>query len=132
MSNNVQTLTIIRGLPGSGKSTLAKKLVQENINVKHVEADMYFIDHNNEYKYNASLIKEAHKWCQETVKTYINQGFSVVVSNTFVKKWEMSYYINLAKSKNVNLDIVLVKGNYENIHNVPEEVIERMKLNFEE
>ena len=38
-------LYIIRGIPGSGKSSLAKSL-----GGKHVEADMYHLDENGNYK----------------------------------------------------------------------------------
>lgn len=122
-------LTLIRGIPGSGKSTIAKRLAKENFGI-HIETDMYFMI-DGEYEFDSSRIKEAHKWCQEKSENYIANGYNVYVSNTFTKKWEMEYYVKLAKEYNCNLDILEAKGNYGNIHNVPENVIQKMKERWE-
>lgn len=119
------TLTIIRGLPGSGKSTLAKQMMTSNH--KHFEADMYFVDSCQKYLFDHTKIKDAHNWCQNSVRGALSNGFDVIVSNTFVKKWEMGPYLNMTKDVN----IITTTGNYENVHGVPHEVIERMRNNWE-
>ena len=60
-----------------------------------------------------------------------NIGADVVVSNTFIKKWEYERYIDYAKTKGYTVNVVIANGNYGNTHNVPEEVVQRMKTNFE-
>ncbi len=119
-------LVLIRGLPGSGKSTLA----QTYIGFDHYEADMWFM-RDGVYSFSPAHIKEAHEWCQERTRLALTASRSVVVSNTFIKKWEMKYYIELAQVLAVPYEIVIATGNYKSIHDVPIEVVERMRRSFE-
>jgi predicted kinase len=121
------TLTLIRGLPGSGKSTLAKTLP-----AVHLEADMYFVNEQGEYQYRAEEIGDAHQWCQQKTDYWLQQGKSVVVSNTFVKQWEMSVYKKLARKHKAKLNIIVCRERYGNIHGVDDEVIERMRKDWQE
>lgn len=123
-------LIIIRGLPGSGKSTMAEKLVRGGVAVRHIEADMYFVQ-NGEYKFNSIKLSEAHEWCRQMVMTSLRNGHTTVVSNTFVRKWEVEPYINMCKGLGIDYIIIEATGNYGSVHNVPEETIERMRLNWE-
>jgi|AZIC01.1.fsa_nt_gi predicted kinase len=116
-------IVLIRGVPGSGKTTMAERDFPSHI---HVEADMYFVK-DGKYCYEPTLIKDAHKWCQEKTRDAIKQGKSVVVSNTFIKVWEMNPYFGM----NVPVRVLVATGNYSNIHNVPKETILRMKAKFE-
>ena len=59
----MKELFLLRGLPGSGKSTLA-----ESIGGIWVEADQYFINKEGEYQFDASKLKEAHKYCHARVE----------------------------------------------------------------
>jgi predicted kinase len=132
-------LYIVRGIPGSGKSTLAKKLVGHDFLV--CEADKYFVDkETGEYNFDFSKIKEAHKFCQDLVETYmkdslVNDQFyrEIAVSNTFTQEWEMSHYIELAKKYVYTVFTIVVENRHggKNIHNVPNETIEKMKQRFE-
>ena len=105
-------ITLIRGLPGSGKSTLATKL-----NKNHVEADMFFMK-NNRYVYDNKKIKDAHEWCQSTVKFNLQQNKDIVVSNTFTSIFEIATYFKIAYHYHAKIKIIECKGNYENIHNI--------------
>lgn len=122
-------LILIRGLPGSGKSTIAKQYFGGCI---HLEADMYFIAPNGAYIYDPSKIKAAHEWCIETAKILLNNGKDVVVSNTFTTLAELSPYINYAKEWEIPYVVFRSDNNYGSIHNVPPEVIGRMKSRFED
>jgi len=132
-------LYIVRGIPGSGKSTLAEKLVGHDFLV--CEADKYFVDkETGEYKFDFSKIKEAHKFCQDLVETYmkdslVNDQFyrEIAVSNTFTQEWEMEHYMELAKKYGYTVFTLVVENRHggKNIHNVPEEIIEKMKQRFE-
>ena len=133
-------LILIRGLPGSGKSTLAKKLLEkegQSENDGHFEADMYYIMKDGEYHFNPTLIRNAHQWCQSAVRKYFEtqMGYMVdtcVVSNTFTKHWEMQPYLDIAKEFGADVEIVVMRENYGSIHNVPQDVMQRMRDGWEE
>lgn len=120
-------LLLIRGLPGSGKSTKAKGMQD----YYHLEADMFFMI-NGEYKYNITKVPDNHEWCISQTKYYLNRGLNVVVSNTFCQEWEVVPYRDIAKKYGAQLEIITMYSQFKNVHNVPKEVIERMKKNFEE
>jgi predicted kinase len=110
-------IVLIRGLPGSGKSTLARTM-QEHI---HIEADM-FMEVEGVYVYDAAKIRGAHDWCVASAKQALESGKKVVVSNTFVKTWELQRYIDLGYPYR----IIELDGKWPNIHGVPKDKIEIM------
>ena len=119
-------MILVRGLPGSGKSTFAKSLVGYN----HSEADQFWMV-NNEYKFDATRLREAHEWCQLKTKNCLNEGLDVVVSNTFTTKKELRPYFELAKEFGIVPQVILCQAQYGNIHDVPEETLTKMKARFE-
>lgn len=119
-----QQLLIIRGLPGSGKSTFAKSLWPQ---FHHVEADMFFVDGDGKYNFDAKKHKEAHDWCYSTAERLLANGESVAVSNTFTRIWEFSRYLLLPVRKQV----ITCEGGYSNVHGVPITVLEDMKKRWE-
>lgn len=125
----MKTLYIIRGLPGSGKSTLARELANYFV----CEADQYFTSPEGNYFYDKEKIEQAHHWCQDKVKYFMKQNYEVIaVSNTFVKRWEMDFYYKMAELYDYRVVEITMSGKlHRNIHNVPEEVIQRMKENWE-
>lgn len=123
-----QKITFIRGIPGSGKTTMALKL-----NAKLVEADQFFENKDGEYKHNRRFIKDAHLWCQLEMKRLLLAGYDVVVANTFIKCWELEGYLKIVKCLELDIDVEVLEanGNFQNIHGVPEEIVVRMKRQFE-
>ena len=119
-------LTLIRGLPGSGKSTLAKSL-----HGQHLEADMYFLNEQGQYKFDALKLMEAHQWCQQRCRYYLQQDKDVVVANTFIKQWEMDCYRKLALEYNAELTILVCTEQFENIHQVPLCTLTKMKRDWQ-
>jgi len=134
-----KVLYIVRGIPNSGKSTMAKMLVGEDFLV--CEADKYFIDkETGEYNFDFTKIKEAHKFCQDTVETYmkdslVNDQFyrEIAVSNTFTQEWEMEPYLELAKTYGYKTFSIIVENRHGGVnqHSVPDEVLTKMRERFE-
>ena len=137
----MQTLTLIRGIPGSGKTTLAKTICFSMNNGSwhngrfkncfYYEADLYMIDNKGNYCFDKEKLKYCHDTCFENAIATLKDGYSVVVSNTFIKRWEMQRYIDAAKEIGVEVIEITVKSDFESTHGVPTETIERMKRDFE-
>ena len=129
----MKTLYIVRGIPGSGKSTFAKSL-----GGTHFEADMFFMK-DGVYKFDVSKIKDAHKWCQDSVNTAMilnnTSGLNepIVVSNTFTQEWEMKPYFEMADQYDYRVFSIVVENRHGgmNERGVPEDKIEQMKNRFE-
>lgn len=130
---NMKKLYIVRGLPGSGKSTFAKSL-----GGIHFETDSYFMV-DGEYKFDFTKLKEAHKWCQDSVNTAMilnhTTGINevIVVSNTFTQEWEMQPYFEMAESWGYQVFSLIIENRHGGVneHGVPEDKIEVMKNRFE-
>ena len=123
-------LTIIRGLPGSGKSTLAKLLLNSGEVDSHYEADMYHVK-DGVYVFNRENLKKAHEWCLKATRRSLADNECVVVSNTFVKMWELKAYEDLAKEFKVPLNVIECRGSFRSIHGVPQDVLDQMASNYE-
>jgi tRNA uridine 5-carbamoylmethylation protein Kti12 len=120
-------LVIVRGLPGSGKTTFAHTLTDSVF-----EADDYFMQ-DGIYQFDREHLREAHHDCQIRVCKAMQEKVPVIaVSNTAVKRWEMNVYYGFAVAFNYEVIEITMSGKlYNSIHNVPSEVIERMKGDFE-
>lgn len=57
----------------------------------------------------------------------------IVVANTFTQEWEMNPYIELAKKYGYKVISLVVENRHgnKNIHNVPDETIQKMVNRFE-
>ena len=126
-------LYIVRGIPGSGKSTFAKSL-----GGTHFETDMFFMK-DGEYKFDMFKLKEAHKWCQDSVYNAMilnhTAGLNnvIVVSNTFTQEWEMKPYFEMADQHDYKVFSIVVENRHGGVneHNVPEETLTLMRNRFE-
>lgn len=78
---------------------------------------------------------ERHKaelWCRQSVHDAMANGIGlIVVSNCFPRLYELKPYLNLAKSFNYDVQEIIVQGNFENTHGIPEEEIERQRKFFQ-
>lgn len=121
----MQPLIIIRGVSGSGKTSLAQMLLRSFPEAAHHEADHFFMDSDDNYKFDQSFLSEAHAKCLVDTKESLRFGKMVIVSNTFTEQWEMNEYI---KSVNPLGGMVLIydmPNRFRNVHGVPDEVIKR-------
>ena len=130
----MKILYLLRGLPGSGKSSVAKSLM--NAQIGHVEADMFFMDNEGNYNFDASKLREAHKWCQKQADAYMSPyGFdTVIVSNTFTQEKELEPYYQLAEKYGYKVFSLIVENRHDggvNEHNVPEETLVKMENRFQ-
>lgn len=105
------------------------------------EADKYFIDkETGEYKFDGSKIKDAHRYCQNLVETYMKDSMvndqwyrEIAVSNTFTQEWEMQPYFELAKKYGYTVFVTIVENYHggKNVHGVPDDKLEVMCNRFE-
>jgi hypothetical protein len=91
---------------------------------KHFEADDFWKDK----EFDPSLLKEAHRVCQENTRKALEDDWSVIVSNTFTQLWEMQPYFDMTK----DVTVFRMTGDYGSIHNVPQQTINKMKQRFED
>lgn len=145
----MKTLILLRGLPGAGKSTVAN-LLSESGKYPVLSADMYFEDSEGNYNWDSSKIKDAHQWCRIEVekimsgsdmyfrpgyplKIYVECGDKIFVANTFTQEWEMRPYYELAEKYGYMVVSLICENRHkgQNVHDVPEETIEKMQQRFE-
>ena len=95
---------------------------------------MFFIQPDGTYQFKPELIKTAHKWCQDKVKSSMENGDDkIIVSNTFTQEWEMEVYFQLAEQFGYRVHSLIVerRHNGKNEHGVPDEKLEQMKTRFQ-
>jgi len=123
-------LFIVRGIPGSGKSSLAGLLAPPS-NI--CTADDF---HMKDGKYNwiPSNVPKAHAWCQSKAEELMRIGRTpVVIANTSTTVKEMQPYYDLAEKFGYQVYSIIVENRHGgvNIHEVPEETLEKMKNRFD-
>jgi len=122
-----KNLICIRGLQGSGKSTLASV-----IGSAICSADDFFIK-NGKYQWDRDKLNQAHNWCFRKCELYMIKNISpIIVANTFVNENHLDRYIELSKKYKYMFFSIIVENRHgtKNIHGVPDNVIEELKLNF--
>ena len=116
-------LVLIRGLPGSGKTTMAKAME----GFVHFEADHWMADPDGRYCFDADKLPIAHESCRAAAKRALDAGQNVVVSNTFVERWEMQPYLELGYP----VRVIEATGSFKSEHAVPPEVLRQMREQWE-
>ena len=137
----VKTLVLMKGLPGSGKSTLSRELAQANQSSVILSTDEYFMDENNNYRFNALLLGAAHTWNQNRCREHMQAAYQlIIIDNTNVVSKEARPYVDMAKQYGYTIKVVepntwwakdvdeCVK---RNTHNVPRESISRMAARYQ-
>jgi len=132
----VKTMFLLRGLPGSGKSTMANVIQRSFMTCSWYEADMFWYtevgDDYTKYDFDINRLHEAHQWCQSKVESILKMEQPVIVSNTFTTEKELKPYYKLAEFYGYKVVSLVVENRHggKNIHDVPEEVLDKMEKRF--
>lgn len=128
-------LICIRGLHGAGKTNLAETMKALNPDeVEIISADDFFVDKWGEYIFDKTKIQDAHNWCKDIANQLMEEGVKVIViHNTFAYLYHLDFWKKLAESHNYQYIQIVVEKTHSNktIHNVPNDTIERTRLDFE-
>lgn len=129
----MKIMIIIRGLPGSGKSTLADHLrysMGVEGNVETWEADTYF-GLGPKYNFVKEDLPKAHSYCYTGVENSLQREVPfVIISNTSLSEGEYKRYIDLARQYDYKIQVIDVHGEFESVHGVPEEHLEKMEARW--
>lgn len=123
-------LYIVRGVPGSGKTTYARKQLVP------MQSTMYEADefHNHpvtgKYEWKPELMEYAHAYCLSNTAHRLRYGLDVYVSNTFTQWFEIEKYLKLARALRCDVEIVTCTGKFDNVHDVPKEVLDKMAKRY--
>lgn len=132
---------VYSGLPGSGKSRHIASLVSSlNSNEDYydndlgffrtksaviVSADHYFLDSEGVYRFDPTLIGDAHKNCMKRFLLAVGSDEPlVIVDNTNTCAYEIAPYVAIAEAFDYDVAIVRVMAKTEtctlrNVHGVP-------------
>ena len=137
-------LILIRGVSGAGKSTIGKLFESDETVILSTD-DMFMVD--GEYVFDLSKLDEYHNAIINKVKDLmieydwkvIDADYcwfpvnKIVVCNTFTEKWEIQPYFDLAEKYDWCVHTIIVENRHDsdNIHDVPQEVIDKQRKRFE-
>lgn len=128
---------INRGIVGSGKSTFARMMKHKTSLVVDVHNTDTFHMVDGVYKFNFEMLEEYHKANLEAFKKSLKNESSIVIcDNTNITSREYSPYVESAKNARYKVvSVVFIPDDIEvhirrNVHNVPIDIIEKMKNNL--
>ena len=147
-----KTIILLRACPGAGKSSLAEFV--KNLTSHYGPngtviccADDFFTDENGNYNFDSNKLYSAHIKCQEKFKDAVSllnrETLVIIVANTNTREKDINLYKKFVeeakedwpymnkKPNTTYKTFVLVVENWHNgkdVHNVPKETIENMKI----
>ena len=126
-------LFLLSGAAGSGKSTMAEMLQSSTTGLIEPIADIceadefWYILGKGKYAFKPMLLPKAHKWCQNQAKEIMQMGLNLIVSNTNLFPRDRKPYFDMADEFGYKVVFIHLDTQYKNVHNVPDEVVKRMK-----
>lgn len=134
-------LFLIRGVQGAGKSSVAKRL---SSNICEIDQFWYHrkkadgtVERNvegGEYIFDPSLVHLASQFCLDRCEMFMrNRRERVVVANTFSTTKELKPYYELAEKYDYMTFSIIVENRHggTNVHDVSEDIVNRLKRRFE-
>lgn len=133
----MQELIMMKGLPASGKSTFARNLTKQNPNMMRVNNDEIRAMLGDTH-FPRSKEKLVTKIRENSIRDFLEKGYSVVVDNTNLCPSHEKNYKELAKEFNCDFkieffDIPLdecLRRNNERAKKVPDDVIIKMAKRY--
>lgn len=125
----MKTLWFIRGVSGAGKSTTASALAASLSDAVKVEADDFRVE-DGKYVYHENKNFFVHKSCRDEVRRLMSCGVTnVIVSNTSTTARDVRKYKGYAEDAGYRFMSLVVEKYHENenLHDVPEESLEKME-----
>ena len=127
----MKTVIILRGTSGCGKSTFANLIAEPKI---ICTADDYFCDDQGNYNFDATKLGHAHNACAKKFDAALYNATitNIVVANTNCKPSDYNYYVDAAKKAGANVTFVILEKRHDNdnVHGVPNFVLERQADNL--
>ncbi len=123
-------LILMQGVPSSGKSTIARKLQTALDNAIICSTD----DFHPEGIFDGQNIGYYHAWNQWQTDFFLNSGKTVIVDNCNITNEHVKPYLDCARRYNAQIIVRRCNGkpNWTSLHNVPREIVERMRNTMEE
>lgn len=120
---------IMRGAQGAGKSTYVEKQLPP---AKVCSADHFYLDDDGNYNWSPDKVTEAHEQCKASfVRAIKNNEPLIIVDNTNIKIEKYSFYVEKAKEAGYQVFQLVMDGDFKNVHNVPQAVVDQARIDFE-
>jgi uridine kinase len=127
------TVLVLRAVSGAGKSTLAD-IFNTKFGWVVVCADDYFTDADGNYNFDATKLGIAHNECQKKFMEALSDPSTegIVVANTNTKDSDWAFYKQEAEKVGAKVVVMVIENHHggKDIHNVPEETLQRQKQNI--
>lgn len=135
-------MILVRGVSGCGKSTFAEFIAgmaeDDDLDVLSIAADEYYTQYDGAgnmiaYNWSAEKQHDAHKWCQACVINAAQTDCDlIIVHNTFTTNKQMKPYFKIAKDYGYDVTTLIVENRRgsSNLHDVPEEALQRQETNL--
>lgn len=128
-----KTVLILRAVSGSGKSFLTD-LLCKNEGYVYVSADDYFLDSEGNYNFKGEEVGLAHGRCKDNFLKALEdpEAQNIIVSNTNTKPTDFCWYDEMARAKGANVIYLVLENRHGgvNVHDVPEETLQRQEQNI--
>lgn len=123
------TLHIFRGLPGSGKSTQARKLAAE-LGAIFIEADMFHVSDGN-YRFNDNRAEYVYRDMPKLLGALASHGMDIVYAGVLPVEESIHHISDPCRACGYKINITTCSGKWDNVHNVPSDVLESMRKCFQ-
>ena len=79
--------------------------------------------HNGVYEWSKDNMPKAISWCVRMVRIALENGFDVVVANTFTKRKFVEAYKKIAEEYGADFHVYRCVGKFKNVHGLSEDMV---------